>query len=222
PLIFVARDNWHAGVLGIVASRLKEKYHRPAIVVGLENGIGKGSGRSIGNVDLGSAVIAARQAGLLINGGGHKMAAGLTVARDKVEALHAFLAERIGRQLESEPLQPTLTLDGLLAGAALQESFVEKLESLAPFGSGNAEPRFALADCQLVRASVVGEKHVSVIARQGGASLRAIAFRAMESNLGPALLSQGAELCHLAGALRRDDWKGNGAVQLVIDDAAGA
>jgi single-stranded-DNA-specific exonuclease len=222
PLIFVASDNWHAGVLGIVASRLKEKFHRPAIVIGLEDGTGKGSGRSIGNIDLGTAVIAARQAGLLINGGGHKMAAGLTVAKENVEALREFLADRIGKQLEAEPLQPTLTLDGLLAGPSLQIDFVERLAALAPFGTGNPEPRFALADCRIVRADVVGEKHVSVILMNGAARVRAIAFRAMENGLGPALLSQGQRPCHLAGHIRVDAWNGEKRVQLVVDDGASA
>ncbi|MDD5587147.1 MAG: single-stranded-DNA-specific exonuclease RecJ [Alphaproteobacteria bacterium] len=221
PLVFAANENWHAGVLGIVAARLREKYHRPAVVIGFENGIGKGSGRSIGNIDLGAAVIAARQAGLLLSGGGHHMAAGLTVAREKADALRAFLTERIGKQLEAEPLQPTLTLDGLVAGPSLQGELIEKLAALAPFGAGNPEPRFALADCRIIRAGIVGEKHVSVIAMQGGSRVRGIAFRAMDNGLGPALLSQKTEACHLAGHLRPDDWRGNGNVQLVIEDAAG-
>ena len=219
PLVFVASANWHPGVIGIVASRLKEKFHRPALVVALENGVGKGSGRSLGNVDLGSAVIAARQAGLILNGGGHKMAAGLTVAESNVEALQAFLTERLCKQLEAEPLQPTLTIDGLMGGPSLQVDFIEKLAALAPFGVGNPEPRFALADCRIVKATIVGEKHVSVIFMQGGARVRGIAFRAMENDLGPALLSQ-REPCHLAGHLRCDSWNGEKRVQLLIDDAA--
>ena len=220
PIAFVASENWHPGVIGIVASRLKDKFHHPAVVVALEGDIGKGSGRSIGNVDLGAAIIAARQAGLLINGGGHKMAAGFTVARDKVEALRDFLAHRIGKQLESEPLRPTLTIDGLASGPALQPAFVKQLCALGPFGTGNPEPRFALANCRVVKADVVGEKHVSVIVMQGGARLRGIAFRAMENNLGPALLSLGARQCHLAGHLRCDEWQGEERVQLQIDDGA--
>ncbi|MDP9128749.1 MAG: single-stranded-DNA-specific exonuclease RecJ, partial [Pseudomonadota bacterium] len=172
PMAFVAKDNWHPGVIGIVAARLKDKFHHPAIVVALEGQVGKGSGRSIGNVDLGAAIIAARQAGLLVNGGGHKMAAGFTVMRDQLEALKDFLAKRIGKEIAAEPLLPTLTLDGLLASTSLQPEFVRKLEALGPFGTGNAEPRFALADCRIVRANIVGEKHVSVIVMQGGVRLK--------------------------------------------------
>jgi len=220
PLVFVASENWHAGVLGIVAARLREKFHRPAIVVGLENGIGRGSGRSVPNVDLGAAVIAARQAGLLIDGGGHHMAAGLTVEATKVEALRAFLMERVGKQVEAAPLLPTLTLDGMVGGSACNAELIRRLGALAPFGTGNPEPRFALADCKIVRADIVGEKHVSLIAMQGSARVRAIAFRAMGNGLGPQLLSLKGQACHLAGTLRADDYRGNGAVQLVVEDAA--
>ncbi|MDX2027479.1 MAG: single-stranded-DNA-specific exonuclease RecJ [Alphaproteobacteria bacterium] len=220
PMVLVASENWHPGVIGIVASRLKDKFHHPALVVALDGDIGKGSGRSVSGVDLGACIIAARQAGLLLNGGGHKMAAGFTVARDKLDAFRDFLAERIGKQIEAEPLRPTLTLDGLVAGSALQPDFVRQLAALGPFGAGNSEPRFALADCRIVRASIVGEKHVSVIAMQGGVRLRGIAFRAMENGLGEALLNQNQRNLHLAGHLRIDEWQGEERVQLHISDAA--
>jgi single-stranded-DNA-specific exonuclease len=220
PMAFVASENWHPGVIGIVASRLKDKFHHPALVVALEGDIGKGSGRSVNGVDLGAQIIAARQAGLLLNGGGHKMAAGFTVARDKVDALRDFLAERIGKIIAAEPLTPTLTVDGLIAATSLQIDFVKQLAKMGPFGTGNPEPRFALADCRVVRADVVGEKHVSVIVMQGGARLRGIAFRAMENGLGVALLSLKGRTCHLAGHLRLDEWQGEVRVQLHIDDGA--
>ena len=219
PMAFVASENWHPGVIGIVASRLKDKFRHPALVVALEGDIGKGSGRSIGNIDLGAHIIAARQAGLLLNGGGHKMAAGFTVAREKIDALRDFLAERIGKQMQAEPLVPTLTLDGMVAGISLQPEFVRRIEQLGPFGTGNSEPRFALADCKIIRADIVGEKHVSVIFMQGGQRVRGIAFRAMESDLGQALLSK-RERIHLAGHLRIDEWQGEERVQFHIGDAA--
>jgi single-stranded-DNA-specific exonuclease len=219
PMAFVASENWHAGVIGIVASRLKDKFRHPALVIALEGDIGKGSGRSIGNIDLGANIIAARQAGLLLNGGGHKMAAGFTVARDKIDELRDFLAARIGKQMLAEPLVPTLTLDGLIAGIALQPDFVRGIGKLGPFGTGNSEPRFALPDCKIVRADIVGENHVSVIFMQSGQRVRGIAFRAMESDLGQALLKR-SERIHLAGHLRIDEWQGEERVQLHISDAA--
>lgn len=220
PMAFVASEQWHPGVIGIVASRLKDKFHHPALVVALEGDVGKGSGRSVPGIDLGAHIIAARQAGLLLNGGGHKMAAGFTVARAKVDALRDFLAERIGKQIAAEPLVPTLTIDGLLASTSLQAGFVREIGRLGPFGTGNAEPRFALASCKVVRADVVGEKHVSVIVMQGGVRLRGIAFRAMESGLGDALLNAKGKPLHLAGRLRLDEWQGEERVQFQIDDAA--
>jgi single-stranded-DNA-specific exonuclease len=221
PMAFVASENWHAGVIGIVASRLKDKFRHPALVIAIEGDIGKGSGRSIGNVDLGANIIAARQAGLLVNGGGHKMAAGFTVEREKIDALRDFLAQRIGKQLAAEPLIPTLTLDGLVAAPALQLDFVRLIEKLGPFGTGNPEPRFALADCKIIRADIVGEKHVSVVFVQNGTRLRGIAFRAMESELGQALLKGGDRL-HLAGHIRINEWQGEERLQLHISDAAQA
>ena len=222
PMAFVASENWHPGVIGIVASRLKDKFHHPALVVALEGDVGKGSGRSVGNIDLGAQIIAARQAGLLVNGGGHKMAAGFTVERSKIPALQDFLAERIGKLIAAEPLVPTLTVDGLAASTALQPDFIKQLGTLGPFGTGNPEPRFALADCKIVRADIVGEKHVSVIVMQGGVRLRGIAFRAMENGLGEALLNAKGRPYHLVGHLRLDEWQGVERVQLQIDDAAAA
>jgi single-stranded-DNA-specific exonuclease len=220
PMAFVASENWHPGVIGIVASRLKDKFRHPALVIALEGNIGKGSGRSIGQIDLGAHIIAARQAGLLINGGGHKMAVGFTVNKDKIDVLRNFLAERIGKQMLAEPLVPTLTLDGMISAGSLTTDFVRQVENLGPFGTGNSEPRFALADCTIIRADIVGEKHVSVVFMQGGQRLRGIAFRAMESDLGQGLLTK--RRLHLAGHLRIDEWQGNERVQFHISDAANA
>lgn len=220
PVTFVASEKWHPGVIGIVASRLKDKYHRPAVVVAIENGVGKGSGRSVGTVDLGAAIIAARQSGLLISGGGHKMAAGLSVEVDKIDEFKAFLNERIGKHLEAEPFVPSVTVDGLVSTSALTPDFVAQLDKLAPFGTGNSEPQFALADCKVVYANVVGENHVKLSVQQGTKRLDAIAFRAMESQLGPTLLSLRGQNCHLVGYLRLNVWQGRTSVQMIIKDAA--
>jgi single-stranded-DNA-specific exonuclease len=220
PMAFVAGENWHPGVIGIVAARLKDKFHHPAIVIALEGDIGKGSCRSVQGIDMGALIIAARQAGILMNGGGHKMAAGFSVARDKVRDLCDFLAERIGKQIAAEPLKPTLTVDGLLASTSLQPDFVKQLATLGPFGTGNPEPRFALTDCRIVKADIVGEKHVSVVIMQGGVRLRGIAFRSTENGLGDLLLAKKGLTCHLAGHLRLDEWQGVERVQFHIDDAA--
>ncbi|WP_207479043.1 single-stranded-DNA-specific exonuclease RecJ [Arenibaculum pallidiluteum] len=226
-LVFAVGEGWHPGVIGIVAARLKERYGRPACVVAFgEDGLGKASGRSVRGVDLGAAVIAARQAGLLLAGGGHRMAAGFTVAREKLDALQGFLAARIGEQrLLDGPLVPSLELDGALSVHGATAQLCAALERLGPFGTGNAEPRFAVMDARIARADVVGQNHVRCIVTAGagtGTRLKAIAFRALETDLGRLLLKSAGAPLHLAGYLRPDRWNGADGVQLTIEDAAPA
>lgn len=219
--IIVAGAGWHPGVIGIVASRLKERYHRPALVLALDGETGKGSGRSIAGIDLGAVVIAARQAGLLVNGGGHAMAAGLTVSADRLADLRGFLAERLRPQIAEGALTPSLSVDGTLVPGAATPDLMAEIDRLGPFGTGNPEPRFALPAVRMVRADVVGDSHVRcIIGGSDRRQLKAIAFRAMEGPLGPALLSARSAPVHLAGHLRPDNWQGRNEVQLLIDDAA--
>jgi single-stranded-DNA-specific exonuclease len=222
PLVFVAGEGWHPGVIGIVASRLKERYNRPACVTAVAEGIGKGSGRSVPGLALGAAIVAARQAGLLINGGGHAMAAGFTVDAARLAALRDFLAERAVAALGSDELAPQLVIDGVLALGAATPALVGLVERLGPFGAGNAEPRFALPNMRIVRAEVVGSQHVRCILADGAGSarLKAIAFRSIEGELGPALLHGQGRGFHVAGHLRADNWQGREEVQLMVDDAA--
>src|SRR5471030_12947 len=145
--LLVESEGWHVGVIGIVASRLVEKYGRPAFVIGMDGEVGKGSGRSVRGVDLGAAVIAARQAGLLVNGGGHAMAAGLTVARDSLPELARFLDGRVAPQLGAAPPVRELGIDAALAPAAATQELIGMIERAGPFGAGNAQPRFALPPC---------------------------------------------------------------------------
>ena len=200
-------------MIGIVASRLKERYGRPACVVAIdgegEAAIGKGSGRSVAGIDLGSAVIAARQAGLLINGGGHAMAAGFTVAGGRLDALRDFLAERLGAGLNGEPPQAVLDVDGALQPGRRRPSCWRLLERLAPFGSGNAEPRFVLPAVRIVCADPVGEAHIRcVIAGSDGSRLKAMAFRCLRERAGPRLLTASGSALHLAGHLRAQSLAG--------------
>jgi single-stranded-DNA-specific exonuclease len=223
-LVFAAAENWHPGVIGIVAARLKERYERPACVVALAEGIGRGSGRSVAGLPLGPAVIAARQAGLLINGGGHAMAAGFTVVAEKVGALQSFLAERLGDGIDNERLVPELRIDGSLSIAAAQSEIVDHIERLAPFGAANPEPRFAFPRVRVLHAEAVGSNHLRCMLADPleNARLRAIAFRAAGTALGQFLSETRGSLIHIAGHVRRDGWRGCDAVQLAIDDAAPA
>lgn len=221
PVLLVAGEGWHPGVIGIVAGRLKEKYNRPACVVALEGGLGKGSGRSVAGVSLGPAVIAAHQAGIVLKGGGHPMAAGFTVEEGKLDALRDFLAERVTSELAGEPLVPTLSIDGQLAAGGATRALFDTLQKVGPFGSGNAEPRFVLTDLRPVDLREVGSGHLrGVFVGQDGGRVKGIAFRALEGELGQSLLKSGGRPIHVAGHLRADDWNGRSDVQVHIDDAA--
>ncbi|HUH83758.1 MAG TPA: single-stranded-DNA-specific exonuclease RecJ [Stellaceae bacterium] len=224
PFVFVAGEGWHPGVIGIVASRLRERYNRPACVTAVEGVIGKGSGRSVPGLPLGPAIIAARQAGLVVNGGGHAMAAGFTVETARLGALRDFLAERAGGVLGEDVLVPELRIDGMLAPGAATPELLELVERLGPFGTGNAEPRFALANLRVVKADVAAGQHVRCVLADGAgkARLKAVAFRSLESELGPALLNGQGRGFHVAGHLRPDNWQGRVDVQLVLDDASPA
>jgi single-stranded-DNA-specific exonuclease len=221
-LTFAASPDWHPGVIGIVAARLKERYERPACIVALADGIGRGSGRSVPGLPLGPAVIAARQAGLLINGGGHAMAAGFTVATDRLDALREFLAARLGDGLDPEKRVPELAIDGALSLAAAHSQLLDHIERLAPFGAANPEPRFMFASVRVVHAEPVGNGHLRCTLADplDSGRLSAIAFRAAEGSLGRFLAETRGAAIHVAGHLRRDTWRGGDAVQLVIDDAA--
>ncbi len=222
PLLLVAAEGWHPGVIGIVASRLKDSYNRPACVVALDGALGKASGRSIRGVALGPAVIAARQAGLLIDGGGHAMAAGFTVAAERIDALTDFLNEHIARQLDFRAPVVGLGIDAALSPGGATAEVVAALEAVGPFGAGNPRPRFALPAVRAVRVDVVGNDHVRcfLAAESSAHRLKGIAFRAAGTPLGEALLSSARGPLHVAGHLRADGWKGPDAVELVIEDAA--
>lgn len=219
--LLVESEGWHVGVIGIVASRLVERYGRPAFVIGMDGEVGRGSGRSVRGVDLGAAVLAARQSGLLINGGGHAMAAGLTVARERLAALAKFLDERVAPQLGAAPAIRELGIDAALTPGGATQELVAMIERAGPFGAGNALPRFALTGVRVDYAQPVGDGHVrcTLVGQERG-RIEAIAFRAGQTALGPALLDHAKPILHVAGALRLDRYNGRESVRLQIDDAA--
>ncbi len=222
-LVLVAGQGWHPGVIGIAASRLKDRSNLPSIVIGIDaSGLGRGSGRSITGVDLGAAVLSARQAGLLINGGGHKMAAGLTVEAARIDELRAFLAQRIAIQVTAASTAGGLGLDGLLAAGSATPELFDQMQLAGPFGAGNPEPRFVFANARIVDAGIVGADHVRCVLVTGdGKRLPGIAFRSASTPLGQALLAgPRSGPLHVAGKLRADSWRGVRRVQLHIDDLA--
>jgi single-stranded-DNA-specific exonuclease len=223
PLVWAAGEGWHPGVVGIVASRLKEATNRPAVVIGLDGGEGKGSGRSVSGVDLGAAVQRLAREGVLLKGGGHRMAAGLTVARDRLEEAMARLSDLLARQGAGTGGPADLRLDGMLMPGAATPELVDRLEAAGPYGAGAPGPRFVLADCAIGYARAVGEAHLKLRLEDGlGARLDAIAFGALDSPLGPALMAHGGARFHLAGRLDINHWGGRQTVQLRLEDAAPA
>ena len=221
----VAGDGWHPGVIGIVAGRIKEKTGKPVLVIALdadEGGNGKGSGRSIAGVDLGAAVIAARAAGLLVAGGGHAMACGLTIAPGQLDALRAFLDERLARDVARARTAQTMLLDLSLAPGGLTPDLVTLLDAAGPFGIGWPGPRIAIGPVRLVKVDLVGNDHVRLVAAgNDGRSFKAIAFRAAQSDLGQALLhAHKGRQFWLAGRAKIDDWASRPAAELHVEDAA--
>jgi single-stranded-DNA-specific exonuclease len=224
PVLLVAASGWHPGVIGIVAGRLKERYHRPSIVVALDKGVGKGSGRSISGVHLGNLVLAARQQGYLVAGGGHAMAAGLTIEAKKISAFTDFLNDRVRQQLAATPLEPTLAIDAVAPLSAITAELATTLERLAPFGMGNAQPRFAFHDVLLLQAEPMGAQgaHLRLLLGTGSQQIppvKAVCFRAFEGDLGQFLLERRGRRVHLAGTIQRDTWGGANKAQVFVDDA---
>jgi single-stranded-DNA-specific exonuclease len=221
-VVFIAGQDWHPGVIGIVASRLKERYGLPSCVMTVQDGKATGSGRSITGVDLGACVIAARQAGILTNGGGHAMAAGFSLDAGDLGAFEAFLSERIGKQIEEEGIVPTLNVDGAITVEGASMDLVEVLQKMAPFGTGNAEPRLAFSGVRIAKVDVVGVNHVRcfITGLDTKKQLAGIAFRCVDTELGQALLHHNGMPLHLVGRLRENIWQGRSSVQLLIDDAA--
>ncbi|MDQ1231460.1 single-stranded-DNA-specific exonuclease RecJ [Sphingomonas sp. SORGH_AS_0879] len=221
----VSGEGWHPGVIGIVAGRLKEKLDRPAIVIAVdENGIGKGSGRSISGVDLGAAILAAKEHGLLIAGGGHAMAAGLTVEAGRIAELADFLEDRLAAAVVQASAGRALLLDAVLAPGGVNPALVGAMEAGGPYGMGWPAPRVAAGPFRVIRADLVGTNHVrAIVAGPDGRSLKAMAFRHADTALGQALLGAGStRRLWLAGRAKVDDWSGRDVAELHVEDAAWA
>ncbi|MDO6481835.1 single-stranded-DNA-specific exonuclease RecJ [Shimia thalassica] len=223
PLVWAAGEGWHPGVVGIVASRLKEATNRPAVVIGLDGAEGKGSGRSVSGVDLGASIQKLAAEGLLIKGGGHKMAAGLTVARDKLEPAMARLSELLEKQGSGQGGPADLKLDGMLMPTAARIELIEDIEKAGPFGAGAPAPRFVFPDVEILFAKRIGDSHLKMTFGDGlGVRIDSICFGAFDTALGPALQNHNGARFHLAGRLEINEWGGRRNVQLRLEDAAPA
>ncbi|NVJ97631.1 MAG: single-stranded-DNA-specific exonuclease RecJ [Alphaproteobacteria bacterium] len=220
-VVVAAGEGWHAGVIGIVASRLKDKYGLPTFVIGIENGEAKGSGRSISGVDMGAAVIEAVQQGLLLKGGGHAMAAGLTAAPDKLEELTAFFRNHMRASVERASENRALKIDGMIALSGVTADLIDQIDKVGPFGQGNPSPRFVVPELDLLKADLVGQNHLRCIFKsKDGKSIKAMAFRQWEEPLGELLRTGIGRRFHVAGKIKKDTWSGGGKVEMTLDDVA--
>jgi single-stranded-DNA-specific exonuclease len=223
PLVWAAADGWHPGVVGIVASRLKEAANRPAVVIGFDGDAGKGSGRSVSGVDLGAAVQKLAAEGLIERGGGHRMAAGLSLSRAQLEPAMARLSELMARQGAGAMGPRDLSVDALLMPGAATPELIGQIETAGPFGAGAPAPRFAFPDVKIDHTRQVGQSHLKLTVSDGlGARLDVIAFGAFDTPLGPALAVHGGARFHLAGRLELNQWNGRVTPQLRLEDAAPA
>ena len=221
PFLMVANDGWHAGVVGIVAGRLKDRFAKPSFVAGFEGGLGRGSARSVAGVDIGAIVRAAKDAGVIESGGGHAMAAGFSLVQEQHDAFQAFLAEQFSGAGDALDAASELAIDALVSPSGATEMLVQDIACAGPFGAGNPEPLFAVPDARVVFADIVGKDHVRLrLAGGDGARLDAIAFRNAGTPLGQGLLASRGKTIHAAGRLKIDEWNGRVRVQLHVEDAA--
>ena len=219
PVIILHGENWHEGIIGIIAARVKEKFNKPAIIISSTNGVGKGSGRSIHGFDIGSTIIGAVQNNLLEKGGGHKMAAGFTINMNKISDFKEFVFRKfrsVNMNLEDKK---NYYFDSEIAPSAVNLEFFEKINSLAPFGSGNPEPRFVIKDVKILNSKIVGEKHIKTILLGSDATtLKAISFNTVETVLGSYLLKKNIKQFNIVGKLSLNEWRGQKNVEFIIDD----
>ena len=219
PVLVLYGDDWHEGVIGIIASRIKDKFNKPTIIISLNNKIGKASARSIVGFDMGEAILSALQNKILIKGGGHKMAGGFSIEVEKIEKFKKFIIKKFNKKNMVNFKKNCLYLDSSISASALNFEFYKKIEILAPFGSGNPEPKFLLEGTKVIKSMVVGEKHIkSILLTKDGSNIKTITFNAIETDLGQFLLNNRTNIFDIVGKLSLNEWKGEKNVEFIIDD----
>ncbi len=219
PVIILKGKNWHEGIIGIVAARLKDKLNKPTIVISLDGKLGKASARSIPGFDIGSAIIAATQEKILVKGGGHKMAGGFSIYINKIENFKQFILRRYKNYNSNLIQQKPLFLDSKIAPSAINLEFYNKINILSPFGSGNPEPKFVVENLKPVNSKIVGDKHIkSILIGPEGTSIKTIAFNVTNNEVGAYLLKKNNNLFNIAGKLSLNEWNGQKNVEFIIDD----
>ena len=219
PVLVMSGNYWHEGIIGIVASRIKEKYNKPTILISLNKKIGKGSARSVIGFDIGSQIIKAVQSGILEKGGGHKMAGGFTLKKEKIPILRDFLIKNFEKSCAGYSKNINLYLDTIIAPSALNEEFFQEINCLAPFGSGNSEPNFVIENIKVVSSNIIGNNHIkSILSGKDGSTFKAFAWNAKNSPLEPFLNKKNKKKINIAGKMRLNEWKGKRNIEFMIED----
>ena len=219
PVLILSGKNWHEGIIGIVASRLKDKFNKPVILISIEGDTGKASARSVVGFDIGSVIISATQNNILLKGGGHKMAGGFSIKVEKIDEFKEYVFKKCNYINEDLSKDKSLFLDSIISPSAVNLEFFNKVYLLSPFGSGNPEPKFVIENMKTINGKVVGEKHIkSILAGKDGSCIKTIAFNAVDSDLCEYLLKKNNKIFNIAGKLSLNEWKGQSNVEFIIDD----
>ena len=219
PVLVLYGDNWHEGIIGIIAARIKEKFNKPTIIISVNNSIGKASARSVVGFDIGSIILAATQNKILIKGGGHKMAGGFSIKEDKIYEFKQFVINKFNKKITNKFNKSNLLLDSLITSSALNYEFYQKIEKLSPFGPGNPEPKFTLENVRVLKSFVVGDNHIkSILISKDGSTIKTISFNSLDTDLGQFLLNNKTNTFNIAGKLSLNEWKGEKNVEFIIDD----
>ena len=219
PVTVLSGHNLHGGIIGIIASRLKDKFNKPTIIISISNGVGKASARSVYGFDIGTFIINAVQKNIILKGGGHKMAAGFSIKEEKIEQFTDFINKCFLKIKKDLKKNDEIFYDSIISPSALNENFYDEINSLSPFGSGNPEPRFVIENLEILKSSIVGEKHIkSVLAGDDGSTVKSVTFNAVNTNLESYLLANNRKKINILGKLSLNEWKGKKNVEFIIDD----
>tara|TARA_B100000029_G_scaffold149464_1_gene144723 strand:- start:3531 stop:5279 length:1749 start_codon:yes stop_codon:yes gene_type:complete len=219
PVLVICGDNWHEGIIGIICSRIKERYGKPTVLVSIKNNLGKGSARSVVGFDIGSQIIKSLQLNIIEKGGGHKMAGGFTIKKEKISLFREFLIKNYSKLMSNLSQSTNLYLDSIIPPTALNENFYEDINSLAPFGSGNNEPKFVLENIKVIKSNLAADKHIkSVMCGADGSVFKSIAFNAKDTALEPYLNEKNKKKINIAGKVKLNEWLGKKNVEFEIED----
>ena len=221
PVLVISGKQWHEGIIGIVASRIKEKYNKPTILISLNKKIGKGSARSVVGFDIGSEIIKAVQSNILEKGGGHKMAGGFTIKEENIPIFRDILIKNFEKSHSNSTINLNLYLDSVIAPSALNEDFFEQVNYLAPFGSGNTEPKFVIENIRVISSNTVGSNHIILtLSGKDGSTFRGFAWNAKNTPLEPYLNVKNKKKINVAGKMRLNEWRGVKKVEFLIEDVS--